>query len=94
MKYKELISTSKEDQQEQQLNASNERAKLQIQSDILETQLKLSQSKEELLKAKSAVPFKSSIVIKQLDEVASLEAGLKALNDLQTELFWKIIRIL
>lgn len=70
---------------EQQLQVNQ--ASLQLQADLLATKQALSKAEVALAEAKRKVPFSPSAIIAAKNEIKSLEAGLKDLEELQEELF-------
>ena len=87
LKLIDLYQQSKEEinQAEQQLQVNQ--ASLQLQADLLATKQALSKAEIELVEAKRKVPFSPSAIIAAKNEIKSLEAGLKDLEELQEELF-------
>lgn len=86
-KYLELISKSQDDQDKEELRLLNEESLQNVKSDILATEKEINQVKRELLKVKSARPLQPKSVIEQTQKLLGLQNGLKALKDLETELF-------
>jgi len=62
-------------------------ARLQFESDRIETQRKVTNKGRELNKAKSTFPINSGEIIKLQNEIAALQRGLEALDELEAELF-------
>lgn len=87
LKLIDLYQQSKEEinQAEQQLQVNQ--ASLQLQADLLATKQALSKAEVALAEAKRKVPFSPSAIIAAKNEIKSLEAGLKDLEELQEELF-------
>lgn len=86
-KYEKLQSQTGEQLKEHESRAQRERAELQLQMDISETKLELSNAKERLQKEFLSKIFSSKKIIAAQLEVEELELGLKRLEYLKTDLF-------
>jgi hypothetical protein len=60
---------------------------LQLMSDILATQKSISQSEQHLEKLKNVFPLNSSEIIQTQENIVSYKSGIKALRELEKELF-------
>lgn len=87
LKYVDLLQQSQEDLQSEEIQYQANQAKLQLSSDILQTEQSLSNAKKEITEAKRAQPFDSLNVINAQIKEEALQKGLDALNALQEELF-------
>lgn len=87
LKYHELLHQSQQDRDSQDIQFEVDQARLQLESDILATKQSLGDANKALIKAKSARPFKSSVVADCIKEIRELEDGLKIAEDLKAELF-------
>ena len=86
MKRLELLM-SKESSMEESARFQAEQDKLQLQQDLLVTKQELSQKEQKLKQLKSAevlVPFK---IVSVISDIEALKAGVKALKELEKELF-------
>ena len=87
-KYLELITPKKEEEvQLEDLKFKVRQSQLQLQSDILSSEKTLADLKKALQSQKGAYPLDASAIIGLANKVTSAEAGLKALRDLEAELF-------
>lgn len=64
-----------------------DQAKLQLQSDLLETQRLLGEKKQALEEAKGASPLNTQTIVTLAGEVDGLEKGVEYLKNLSKELF-------
>lgn len=88
MKRKDLLKKSTEERTKEELDYTLEKDKLQLEADLLETQRDFANAKQKLKALKSeAENFSPAKIVNAMNDVASLEAGLQALNDLKQELF-------
>ena len=87
MKRKTLLNRTDKDRQKEDVSFQLQEDEQQLAADLLETNRQLRQAKRELVELKSAEKLSPSSVIAKQDEVAGLEAGVKALEELKKELF-------
>lgn len=87
MKYKELLSQTQEQKDQVKLDHTVASAKLQVQKDLLETQLVISERKNSLQKALSANPFSLATVVQLKQEIAAYEEALALAETVVAELF-------
>lgn len=78
---------SQEEKDQQVLQHEVKQAELQLQSDILATELSVSNAEQAVESAKSSPNFSSTNIITAQDDLDSAKRGLKALLDLRSELF-------
>lgn len=83
-KTKQLIS--QEESETQDVQFAIDKAKLQLQSDILATRKSLADKKKEIEEAKTECPLDSLKIISLISEAEGFENGLKKLAELQKEL--------
>lgn len=86
-KYKDLISRDDKKVKADEIDFIVEKAKLQIQSDIIAAKRVLNNAKGEMDKAASATPFIPSSYINAKRTFADAEQDIKDLESLQKELF-------
>lgn len=86
-KYLDLISKSKSEQDQEQLELYNEESRQNVDADILATKKEIAQVKRELASMKSQKPLKPKETIMVSQKLRALNNGLQALQDLRTELF-------
>lgn len=72
---------------EEQSQQAEDEARLQLQSDKLTTKKAINAAKVELASVNSQIPYDPSAIIASKQKVAELEAGYKALEELETEDF-------
>ena len=77
LKYKEILSESKETQEEEEIQYKVETAELSVRSVISETKKSLSQSRKALKRALKEEPFDYNEYSDIEEEVISLELGLE-----------------
>jgi SMC interacting uncharacterized protein involved in chromosome segregation len=87
MKYKARVKQTVSQIEAKQLEHDVNVAKLQVQSDLLATKLKLSQEEAKLDTLKSATPFSLSAVVEQTAVVSDYQAGLTIAESIVAELF-------
>lgn len=87
MTYLQRISQGTEEKKAQQLSHLAKQAALQAQGDLLETQSKVEQLKQELEDLKSSSKLSLPNIIAKQVELASYEEGLKHCEALVKELF-------
>jgi hypothetical protein len=87
LKYKQLLSQSDEQKNEQDTQFKVKEAELALNSDILATERSLSEAKRAVLIAKSTFPLDSQGILNAQSNVEAYENGLKKLNELKGELF-------
>lgn len=87
LKYKDLRQQSQTQKELMELEYEENSAKLQLESDILATNLSLGKVQKELRIAKSEFPLNTQEIINKQIEVESLLDGLKRLEKLKNELF-------
>lgn len=87
LKYKDLISQSNDQQEAAQLDFKVESAKLQLDSDILETKRAIVGAEQRYNAEKSSVPFVSQKILDAHMELRDLKEGLMELHKLKEELF-------
>lgn len=86
MSYRSNITQDKSQLEAEQVEFTVEDGKQSIDADILATKKDINIVKGEIAKAKRAIPFDSSAVLKQIVKKEGLEKGLKLLEDLKEEL--------
>ena len=86
-KYLDLIKESSEDQDQEEFRLMNEESQQNVKADILATEKEINQIKRELIKVKRAMPLEPKKVIEVRQKLLGLQNGLKALQELETELF-------
>lgn len=86
-KYKELLSQSESQKDQQELEFKVEEAKQQLAQDQLATKKELARVKRELNIAKSSFPLESAKIIELQNEIEAYEKGLSRLEELEKELF-------
>ena len=84
--YKNQTLLSQEEKNAQDVQFAIQEAKLQLASDILETQRQLASAKKDLEDAKTLFPFCSKTIIAAMANVDGYQKGLDALLNLQKEL--------
>ena len=87
LKLIDLYQQSQQDLDQQAMSHEVELGKLQLQSDILATKQALAKAEKDLVDSKLSVPFTPGNILSAMQEVEALKAGLKALEELQVELF-------
>ena len=87
MKRLELLKQTGEQKENMNLEYQLEKDKLQLESDLLETRLRLKEKQQLLLALKSARQLSSSDVIKAQVDYDGLQRGIEALEALKKELF-------
>ena len=87
LKYKELLQQSAQERESQDLQFVVENAKLQLQSDKLATQQKVSELTRKVNDLKRAEPISFQAILSAQDELRGYIEGLARLEDLEKELF-------
>lgn len=87
MKYLQLRQQTSEERQESRVQYEVAQSKLLIEQHIVETQLKLEESKAKLQQLKSQFPLSPSSIIAVQGDVDGYGKGLEALVALKEELF-------
>lgn len=87
MKYLARLKQSPQELEDNQLKKQVELAKLQLSGDLLETQSKLAEVELHLENLKNSYPLRVENILKTQDEVEAYKRGLKAIEELQKELF-------
>ena len=83
----ERMKMSDSEQKEGQLSYLVEQNKLQMESDILETQRKIAQLKEELDTKKSQETLQFGSIVEIMSQLQAYAEGLEALKTIKAELF-------
>lgn len=83
----DLLKQDNQSKEAQQLEFQVKKDKLQLEADLLETKLQLESKKQQLLQLKSAAVLSPASIINCQNELISLAAGVKALENLDRELF-------
>lgn len=86
-KYRDLISATEQEKQNDELDYVVQEGKLQLEADINETKKALSQAKRTLATQKAAVPFETTAVLKTMATIDGLEQNLARAEALLVELF-------
>lgn len=87
MKYKERLSMSEEIRKERNLEKEVKLAQLRLKADIVETESAISKTQARLEDLKNSPDINFQEVIKAQEQVENYERGLKALKELEKELF-------
>lgn len=87
LKYQQLRQRSDEEKEAEVSQFEADQAKLQLESDILETKRSKASKAKELTEAKGAYPFDAQNIVNLQVELEALEDGLTRLEKLKTELF-------
>lgn len=87
MKYKVRVKQSQQDIEAKQLDHDVAQSKLQVQSDLLATELNLSKEEAKLDALKSARPFSLAAVVEQTNVVEDYKKGLELAKTIVAELF-------
>lgn len=87
MKYRELLSQTEKQLEAAQLEATVKTAELQLEQDLVSTQLALSQAEVKLKQTELQVPFSSQNILNAEDEVNGYTLGLERLKKLKARLF-------
>jgi hypothetical protein len=87
MKYKARVKQTVDQIEAKQLDHDVKQAKLQVQADLLATELALSQEQAKLEQLKSATPFSLQAVVEQTAVVNDYVSGLETANAIAKELF-------
>ena len=85
--YKDRIQQSQEDKNQQASSHQVKQAELQLQSDILETELSVANAEIAVEEAKGANPFNSQALINAESTLEGYQNGLKKLQQYKAELF-------
>ena len=84
--YKNRKPLSSEAQDQKEIEFAVQNTKLQFEADKLATQRAIAEYKEKLDNLKSDYPINIQAIITTQEDLKNLEAGLKAIKDLQKEL--------
>ena len=84
--YKNRKPLSSEVQDQKEVEFAVQNTKLQFEADKLATQRAIAEYKEKLDNLKSDYPINIQAIITTQEDLKNLEAGLKAIKDLQKEL--------
>jgi hypothetical protein len=88
MKYVENLKAKGTDAaKEKQLQHTADKAKLQMQADLLETQSRLGSAQVEFEELKSSSPLSAQKLSEKEDEIESLKKGVARIEGYLTELF-------
>jgi len=85
--YATRIQQSQEDKDQKAVAHSVKQAELQLQSDILETELSIVNAELSVESAKAGIPFNSQNIVAAENELEGYQNGMKKLLGYKAELF-------